>query len=134
MDFIVALYGVETFGQEGDWVPLVIFLGVLRQNCSCSEVRAVGFNSELVGVGWQYQDWGQCDSASEFFKCPLLFFFPSPGGIAGDVIERSSDVREVLDESAVKVYKANKLLYFLLRLQSQPLGHSDNFDWVHHLK
>jgi hypothetical protein len=29
MDFIVAFHGIETFGQEGDWVQFVIFLGML---------------------------------------------------------------------------------------------------------
>jgi hypothetical protein len=38
MDFIVVLYSIETLGQEGDWVPLVVFLGVLKQNRSCGKV------------------------------------------------------------------------------------------------
>jgi hypothetical protein len=61
----------------------------------------------------------------------LLFFFPSPGGIAGDIIEGLSNVGEVLDKSAAKVYKADKLLYFLFRLQCQPFGYSGDLDCVH---
>jgi hypothetical protein len=61
----------------------------------------------------------------------IVVLSPISRGVAGNVIEGSSDVREVLDESAVKVYKANKLLHFLLRLWHQPPGHSSYLDWVH---
>jgi hypothetical protein len=27
VDFVVAFHQVEAFGEEGDWVPLVIFFG-----------------------------------------------------------------------------------------------------------
>ena len=30
VDFIVALYRVEAFREEGDWVPFVVFLRKLR--------------------------------------------------------------------------------------------------------
>jgi hypothetical protein len=51
--------------------------------------------------------------------------------ITSNVIKGLSDVREVLNESSVKVYKADKFLYFLLRLQHRPLSHSGHLDWVH---
>jgi hypothetical protein len=38
MDFIVAFHSTETLGQEGDWVPFIIFPGVLRYHSSGSEV------------------------------------------------------------------------------------------------
>ena len=57
MDLIITLDRRQGFGQEGDWVPLVIVLGLLGENGSCSKFGAVCFNPEGTRVVWGGQDW-----------------------------------------------------------------------------
>jgi hypothetical protein len=57
MDLVILLYWVECFRQEGDWVPGIINMRLLGENCSSSDARAISFKSkwEIVKLGMDRQ-------------------------------------------------------------------------------
>src|SRR5262245_10237752 len=131
MYFVIALDRAEAFREEGDRVPLVVFLGQLRQDGSGCVIGAVGFDPEWFVVSWEHQNQSGGDPASEFIEGLFLFFFPFPRCIPCNVVEWPCDVGEVLYEPTVEVNKANNLLYFLLGLRRWPLRNSGHLDWIH---
>src|SRR5271156_1409451 len=63
---------------------------------------------------------------------PSFHRIPLPRSvITSEVEERSSMVREVLNEPPVEVGKAKKRLYFLLAAWDRPFGDSGHFNRVH---
>jgi hypothetical protein len=43
---IVSLDQIECFQQEGNWVPGIVIVRLLGENCSSSNARTVGFESK----------------------------------------------------------------------------------------
>ena len=108
-----------------------LFLG---ENSSIRVVQSIGFHLELLfGIG--VHEYGSLtDSQLEEFEGMLLIFGPLPRLILLEkVMQRSGDVSETRNPSAIKVYKPDELAHPSNRGGAFPITHIGNF-LVFHFK
>ena len=113
VDLVVSLSLSHRLGAIRDRVPEII-LTVLRDNSSSGESGCIHLDASLAIGGPDCQNGFGCESRFQGVESLLLLFSPDKGYVLlGEVVERSTDLRKVLDETAVEVAKSKKALNLL---------------------
>ncbi|KAG6894983.1 hypothetical protein C0992_003658 [Termitomyces sp. T32_za158] len=131
VNLVIVFHGIEAFGVEGHRVPLLVLRGLLRQDCTSCEVRAVGLDAERTVVVGEDEDRLGGDGRLQSIKSPLLCIPPGPSYVlSSEVKQQPCVVGEVLDEPLVEVGEPQEGLYFLLVLGLWLLGYASHLHGV----
>ena len=88
-----------------------LILTVLRDNSSSGESRCIHLDASLAIGGPDCQNGFRCKGSLQSVEGLLLFVAPDEGDIfLGEVVQRTTDLGEVLDETAVEVGKPDEAL------------------------
>src|SRR5690606_1432119 len=103
VDLVVPFGGLHGGGSECNGVPEAVIL-LLEKGSSSGKAGGVDFNASGAVRIPERQNGGGREGIAEGVKGLLLRIVPLPGDVLlGEVVERSGDGGEVLDETAVKV-------------------------------
>ncbi|ETW87801.1 hypothetical protein HETIRDRAFT_305615, partial [Heterobasidion irregulare TC 32-1] len=92
----------------------------------------IGLKAEWAITVWVNEDGSGCEAMLQSFKGLVCLVSPFKWYILlCEVVERSGHGREVFDESAIEVSKAEEGLYFFQVLRGWPGGDSIDLDRVH---
>ena len=131
VDLVVSLSLSHRLGAIRDRVPELI-LTVLRDNSSSGESRCVHLDASFAIGGPDCQNGFGCESRLQGVESLLLLFSSDKGYVLlGEVVKRSTDLREVLDETAVEVGKPDEASKLLQVLGYWPVDDCFYFDRVH---
>ena len=113
VDLVVSLSLSHRLRAVRDRVPEVI-LTVLKDNSTSSEFGSVHLDASLAIGGPDCQNGFGCESRLQGVESLLLLFSPDEGYVLlGEVVERSTDLGEILDEVTVEVGKPDEALKLL---------------------
>jgi hypothetical protein len=105
---------------------------LLVDDATCGESRSIDFYpSELLRCP-NSQDWFGGEGSLELVKSLLLEGVPDKQNVSlRKIVEKATNLGEVLDKASIEVGKANKALYFFEAFGNGPINNSFNFDRVH---
>lgn len=113
-------------------MPLVVFLGELRQDGTRGEVRTVCFYTEGGMVVWGGKNRRRRGRVFESVKSGDFVGSPFPlGRVFSEVKERSSEMREVSNEAAVEVGETQEGLDLGDVRRRRPVFNSSDLDRIH---
>ena len=110
-----------------------IILGAdFRENCTKGIVGAITFKDKwAVGVG-NLQYWCSGECGFKFFKSFLTLIRPNVRSVLlCESVKRARDLRELVNESAIKISKPNEALKFGDVTWGRPISNGFDFCWVH---
>src|SRR5258708_39641009 len=94
--------------------------------------HAVDYYPTYTGLGWEGEDWGRGDSPFQGIESLSFSQAPDPSlGFVGEGIEGAGNIREVMDELLVEVYKAKEGLDLLYLHQGRPFCDSADLCQIH---
>jgi hypothetical protein len=73
---VVSLSGVETIGQEGTGMELLVLGRSLGKNGPHSNVRSIDLNHKLTGWVWMDEDGGSSEPMLKIHKSPVNSWGP----------------------------------------------------------
>jgi len=105
---------------------------VLRKDGTTSIFRGVAFEAEGGGEIGLYQDWGSEETLFQPIKGVLFQFSPLPGGgFPSKIIERTSEMGVIANESTIETCKTEKCANVFEFCGSRPICDTIEFDGVH---
>lgn len=109
--------------------PIILFLA---KNAASGKPGGVDLHTCFsIGIV-DSQNWRRHEVPLELVEGGLFFVTPMPRRILlGEVIQGSSDLREVLDKPPVEVGESSKLLDAFDRRRGRPVCDTTDFDRIH---